>query len=138
MLEHPLVMGQGHIKSIQTLGQTSGNTAITIIKKQKNFDVVSEFFYWKQVYFQVFDGTSTKKEIAPTSDWSGSIQKHSKIRSDNRQRWHYGHLGATIFVAFSESLYWKQAYFKVFDGTSVERAMAAPSDGSGHFKSIQT
>ena len=127
-------MGQGHIKSIQTLGQTSGNTAITIIKKQKNFAVVSEFFYWKQVYFQVFDGTSTKKEIAPTSDWSGSIEKHSKIRSDNRQHWHSGHLGATI----SESLYWKQAHFKVCDGTSVERAMAPPSDGSGYFKSIQT
>ena len=34
-----------------------------------------------------------------------------------------------IFVAHSESL--KKAYFKVFDGTSIERAIATTSDGSG-------
>ena len=28
-----------------------------------------------------------------------------------------------IFVALSESLYWKQAYFKVLDGTFIKRAM---------------
>ena len=36
-----------------------------------------------------------------------------------------------ISVALSESLYWKQAYFQFFDGTSIERDMATPSDGSG-------
>ena len=36
-----------------------------------------------------------------------------------------------ICVALSESLYWKQAYFQVFDGTSIERAIAPPSDGPG-------
>ena len=36
-----------------------------------------------------------------------------------------------IFVALSQSLYWKQAYFHVFDGTSIERAIAPPSNGSG-------
>ena len=36
-----------------------------------------------------------------------------------------------IFVALSESLYWKQAYFKVFDSASMERAIAPPSDRSG-------
>ena len=36
-----------------------------------------------------------------------------------------------IFVAPSESLYWKQAYFLVFEGTFIERAIAPPSDGSG-------
>ena len=36
-----------------------------------------------------------------------------------------------ISVALSESLYWRQAYFKVIDGHSIERAIAAPSDGSG-------
>ena len=36
-----------------------------------------------------------------------------------------------IFVAPSESLYWKQAYFHVFDDTFIERAIAPPSDGRG-------
>ena len=36
-----------------------------------------------------------------------------------------------IYVALSESLYWKQAYFQVFDGSSIERAIAPPSDGPG-------
>ena len=40
-----------------------------------------------------------------------------------------------IFVALSESLYWKHANFQVFDsafdGTSIERAIAPPSDGPG-------
>ena len=36
-----------------------------------------------------------------------------------------------IFVALSESLYWKQAYFHVFDSASIEKAIAPPSDGSG-------
>ena len=36
-----------------------------------------------------------------------------------------------FFFALSESLYWKQAYFQFFGGTSIERAMAPPSDGSG-------
>ena len=36
-----------------------------------------------------------------------------------------------ISVALPESLYWKHANFHVFDGTSIERAMAPPSDGSG-------
>ena len=35
-----------------------------------------------------------------------------------------------ICFALSQSLYWKQAYFQFFDGTSIERAMAPPSDGS--------
>ena len=36
-----------------------------------------------------------------------------------------------IFVALSQSLYWKQAYFPVFDSTSIERTIAPPSDGPG-------
>ena len=36
-----------------------------------------------------------------------------------------------ICVALSEALYWKHAYFQLFDGTSIERAIAPPSDGSG-------
>ena len=37
----------------------------------------------------------------------------------------------TIFVAPSEALQWKHAYFHVFDSTFIERAIAPPSDGSG-------
>ena len=36
-----------------------------------------------------------------------------------------------IFVALSEALYWKHAYFQLFDSTSIERAIAPHSDGSG-------
>ena len=36
-----------------------------------------------------------------------------------------------IFVEPSEALYWKHAYFHVFESTSMERAIAPPSDGSG-------
>ena len=38
----PLVMGQRHIKSIQTLGQTSGNTVIMAIKEHKISVAISE------------------------------------------------------------------------------------------------
>ena len=37
-----------------------------------------------------------------------------------------------IFVALSESLYWRQAYFKVFDGPSIERAIMM---GQGNIRS---
>ena len=40
-----------------------------------------------------------------------------------------------ISVALSESLYWRQAYFKVIDGHSIERAIVM---GQGQFKTIQT
>ena len=33
-----------------------------------------------------------------------------------------------IFVVLSESFYWKQAYFKVFDSASIERAIPPPSE----------
>ena len=36
-----------------------------------------------------------------------------------------------FFSPSSEALYWKHAYFHVFVGTSIERAIAPPSDGSG-------
>ena len=36
-----------------------------------------------------------------------------------------------ICVAPSEGLFYKQACFKVFDSTNIERAIAPPSDGSG-------
>ena len=36
-----------------------------------------------------------------------------------------------IYLALSESLYWRQAYFKFFDGHSIKRAIAPPSEGSG-------
>ena len=36
-----------------------------------------------------------------------------------------------IYVAISESLYWKQANFQVFDSTSIEITIEPPSDGSG-------
>ena len=36
-----------------------------------------------------------------------------------------------IFVAISEALQWKHAYFQFFDRTFIERAIVPPSDGSG-------
>ena len=65
-------MGQGQLTSIETQGQTSGKTAIIVIKKHNIFVTLSESLYWKQAYFQVSDGTSTEKEIAPPSDGSGA------------------------------------------------------------------
>ena len=61
------------------------------IKEHKIFVAPSESLYWKQAYFHIFDGASIERAIAPPSDGSGSIQKHSNIRSDIRQHWHYGH-----------------------------------------------
>ena len=51
----------------------------------------SEALKWKHDYFQLFDGTSIERAMAPPSDGSGSIQNHSNIGSDIRQHWHYGH-----------------------------------------------
>ena len=84
-------MGQGQIKTIQTEGQTSGNTGIMVIKEHKICVALSESLYWKQAYFQVFESTSIERNIAPSSDGSGSILNHSNIRSDIRQHWHYIH-----------------------------------------------
>ena len=36
-----------------------------------------------------------------------------------------------IFVALSESLYWKHANFQVFDSAFIQRTIAPPSDGPG-------
>ena len=66
-------MGQGHIKSIKTQGQTSGKTGIMVMKEHKIFVALSETLYWKQAYFQVFDSTSIEKDIENPSDGSGSI-----------------------------------------------------------------
>ena len=66
-------MGQGQIKTIQTKGQTSGNTGITVIKEHKIFVALSESLYWKHANFQLFDGTSIERAMAPPSDGSGSI-----------------------------------------------------------------
>ena len=71
--EHPLVMGQGQLRSIETQGQTSGKTAIIVIKEHKIFVALSESLYWKQTYFHVFDSTSIERAIAPPCDRSGSI-----------------------------------------------------------------
>ena len=38
----------------------------------------------------------------------------------------------------SEALKWKHAYFQLFNGTSIERAMAPLVMGQGQFKTIQT
>ena len=66
-------MRQGQFKTIQTQGQTSGNTGIRVIKEHKIFLALSESLYWKHANFQVFDSTSIERAIAPTSDGSGSI-----------------------------------------------------------------
>ena len=70
-LLRPLVMGQGQIKTIQTEGQTSGNTGIMVIKEHKICLALSESLYRKQAYFQVFDSTSIERALAPPSDGSG-------------------------------------------------------------------
>ena len=66
-------MGQGQFKTIQTKGQTSGNTGIMVIKEPKIFVELSESLYWKHAYFQLFDGTSIERAMAPPNDGSGSI-----------------------------------------------------------------
>ena len=66
-------MGQGQLRSIETQGQTSGKTAIIVIKEHKIFVALSESLYWKQTYFHVFDSTSIERAIAPPCDGSGSI-----------------------------------------------------------------
>ena len=66
-------MGQGQFKTIQTWGQTSGNTGIMTIKEHKIFIALSESLYWKQAYFQVLDSTSIERTILPPSDGPGSI-----------------------------------------------------------------
>ena len=66
-------MGQGQFKTFQTKGQTPGNTGIMVIKEHKICVALSESLYWKQAYFQVFDGTSIERAIAPPSDGPGSI-----------------------------------------------------------------
>ena len=66
-------MGQGQTKTIQTEGQTQGNTVNMVIKEHKIFVALSESLYWKQAFFQVFDGTSIERTIAPPSDGPGSI-----------------------------------------------------------------
>ena len=66
-------MGQGQFGSIETQGQTSGNTGIMAIKEHKIFVSTSESLYWKQAYFHVFDSASIERAIAPPSDGSGLI-----------------------------------------------------------------
>ena len=67
------MMGQGQFKTIQTQGQTSGNTGIMVIKEHIIFVALSESLYWKHANFQVFDSTSIERTIAPPSDGSVSI-----------------------------------------------------------------
>ena len=62
-----------------------------VIKEHKICVALSESLYWKQAYFQVFDGTSIERAIAPPSDEPGSISNHTNIRSDIRQHCYYGH-----------------------------------------------
>ena len=81
----------GHLRKIETQGQTSGKTAIILIKEHKIFIVLSESLYWNQAYFHVFDGTFIERAMAPLGDGSGSIINNLNIRSDIRQHWHYGH-----------------------------------------------
>ena len=83
-------MCQGEFKTVQTEGQTSGNTGIMVIKEHKIFVELSESLYWKHANFQVFDSAFIQRTLAPPSDRSGSILNHSNIRSDIRQHWHYG------------------------------------------------
>ena len=66
-------MGQGQIETIQTEGQTKGNTVIMVIKEHKIFVAISESLYWKHANFQVFDSAFVERAIAPPSDGSGSI-----------------------------------------------------------------
>ena len=65
--------GSYRLRSIETQGQTSGKTAIIVIKEHKIFVALSESLYWKQTYFHVFDSTSIERAIAPPCDGSGSI-----------------------------------------------------------------
>ena len=78
-------MGQGQFKTIQTKGETSGNTGIMVIKEHKIFVALSESLYWKPANFQLFDGTFIERAMASPSDGSGSILNHSNIGSDIRQ-----------------------------------------------------
>ena len=66
-------MGQDQFKTIQTYGQTSGNTSIMAIKEHKIIVALSESLYWKQAYFHVFDSTFIETAMPPPSDGSGSI-----------------------------------------------------------------
>ena len=66
-------MGQGQFKSIQTYGQTSGNTSIMAIKEHKIIVALSESLYWKQAYFHVFVSAFIERAIAPPREGSGSI-----------------------------------------------------------------
>ena len=84
-------MGQGKFRSIEIQVYTSVKTNIIVIKEHKISVALSESLYWRQAYFKVFDGTSIERAMAPPSDGSGLIEKHSNIRSDIRQHWHYGH-----------------------------------------------
>ena len=62
-----------------------------VIKEHKIFVALSESLDWKHANFQLFDGTSIERAMAPPSDGSGLIYNHSNIGSDIRQHWHYGH-----------------------------------------------
>ena len=91
----------------------------------------SEALYWNHAYSHFFEGTFIERAIAAPSDVSGSILNHSNIRTDISNTGIMVIKEHKIFVALPESLYWKQAYFQVFDSTSIERTIAPPSDGSG-------
>ena len=85
------MVGQDQFRSIKIQVYTSVKTNIIVFKEHKISVALSESLYWKQAYFQFFDGTSIERAMAPPSDGSGSIKNHSNIRSDIRKHWHYGH-----------------------------------------------
>ena len=56
-------MGQCQFKTIQTYGQTSGNTGIMVIKEHKICVALSESLYWKHANFQVFFREGNKNVV---------------------------------------------------------------------------
>ena len=66
-------MGQGQFKTIETQGQTSGNTGIMAIKEHKIFVAHFCSLIVETCLFSVFDSTSIGRSMAPPSDGSGLI-----------------------------------------------------------------
>ena len=87
---HPLVMGLGQLRSIETQG-------LLLLSLRNTKFLLPSLSLWKQTYFQIFDSISIERAIAPPSEGSGSILNHSNIRSNIRQDSHYCHKGAQNF-----------------------------------------
>ena len=102
-------------------------------KEHKIFAVLTISLQWKHAYFQVFDGTSTKKEMEMASSLVVGQGQFSSIqtRSDIRQHWQLWSLRSTEYLLSSLCVDIGSKLFLGLVGTYTERAIAPPSDGSG-------